>query len=120
MVVPLLLLVGDVDRDQICVLTLSALCRCPCPWLKYLCVSHIAQLLLVCRMRLGLSMVEGTLQLLSLVFHFLTDTVIFALCLSQVGIIPIPLFLEFGCVFGMLFPQVLVSSGQVLERLRYA
>ena len=86
----------------------------------YLDIPHLDLLLLKGVSCLALAMIKCAVALLAAVLHLLTHAVIFALCLSQVGIIPVPLFLEFRRMLGVLFPQVLVSSGQVLEGLRYA
>lgn len=99
MVIPLLLLVRNIDCDQVCVLH----------------VSHLGLLLLESRLRLLLAMIKTALRLLPLVLDLLADTVIFAFDLLQVPIAAISFLLQLGRVICVGLAQVLVLGRQMLQ-----
>lgn len=99
MVVHVLLLVRDVDGDQVCVLD----------------VTHLDLVLLECISRLVLAMVKSAVDLLAAVLDLLTHTVVFALCLAQLGELSIPLLFELRSVVAMELAELFSPCCQRLQ-----
>ena len=92
MIVHLLLLVGHVDTNEICVLPPSASKRMS-RHTTDLDIPHFNLLLLKSIPRLAFAVVECAINLLAPTLYLLTDAVIFALLLAQLAILMVALLL---------------------------
>lgn len=84
-------------------------------WITYFDVFHLDLLLLERIPCLPSAMIEGAISLLPAILHLLTNAVVFALLLAQLGVLIIALLLELGGIVGMEFAQLLVSSSDYSE-----
>ena len=99
MVVPLLLLIRDIDADQVHVLH----------------ISHLRHLLLIRVLRFALTMVEGRIDLFPSVLHFLASPIVSALGLFHIAIGHVPLSFQLRRIVGMAFTYLFVACGKVLQ-----
>lgn len=90
------------------------------PWAgrcAYFDVAHFDLLLLEGVACLGFAMVECTIDLLAPALDLLTDAVVFALLLAQLGILIVALLFQFGCVVSVEFTQFLGPCAEDFERI---
>lgn len=122
MVVFLFLLICNIDADKIGVLNPSVSRQ---PRRRYnsqvrphLNIVHLHDLLLICTLRFVLAMIKRGLRLLPSALDLLASPIVPALCLLQVTIRQISLPLQLRRIFGVTFPYLFVSCGQIFERVR--
>lgn len=117
MVIPLLLLVRNIDSNNVCILNRSKTSFLIFAGVPYLNVMHIRQLLLIRILCFALPMIERGFHPLSPILNFLTSAIISSLDFLQIAIGHISLLLQPNRVFGMAFPNLFVSSSNVFQRI---
>lgn len=109
--------IGDIDADQVKILSISQSCNSLVfAHISYFVIVHFQDLLLERALCLSFAVVKRRVDLLSAGLNLLARTVIFALRFLQIPIRCIALLLQFNVEIGMAFPNVLILRCSHLQR----